>query len=307
MLSPEELFWATQALKVDRTSAEIVERLEREEIDVMLVKGPVIAAWLYPGEVRGYGDSDLLVGPADWDRAVALLTDIGFRDFLGPLEHPRMESQAGTGFVRDADNVDLHATLAGFDADPQRVWDTLRGRSSSMSIGGREIRVPDRATVLAHIALHAVHHVEGKPIEDLRRAVRTATEEEWRAAAALASELDGQAALASGIRLDADGERVLRIIGLDSAGSIYFDLRTARVPLAEGMDELLAPGLSLRERAGMVGHELIPNPDFMRWWSPLARRSQRGLMVSYVWRWIWLASRAPAALRTRKRVRNAWR
>ena len=58
----------------------------------------MIGRWLYPGEVRGYGDGDLVVAPANWDQAVVLLKEMGFHDYLGPLEHPRMESQAGTGF-----------------------------------------------------------------------------------------------------------------------------------------------------------------------------------------------------------------
>ena len=161
----------------------------------------MIAAWLYPGEVREYTDGDLVVSPANWDRAVARLEAMGFHDFLRDLEHPRMASEAGTGFLRGTDSIDLHSTLPGLRADPVDVWQELSATAESMPVGGRMVRVPNRAGVLMHIALHAVHHVEGKPIEDLARAVRIASDDEWRAAAALAARLGGLEAFASGLRL----------------------------------------------------------------------------------------------------------
>ena len=304
-LDATALFWAMHALNVDRVSAEITERLEAEDIEVLLVKGPVIGAWLYPGEVRPYGDSDLVVRQCDWARAVALLQSLGFRDFLGPLEHPRMESHAGTGFLRGGDNVDLHSTLPGLDADPERVWSALFDSSEGMDIGGRRIRVPARPAILLHVALHAVHHVDGKPIADLHRALAIATDDEWRAAASLANGLNGLPAFASGLRLAPDGERLVTRLGLGHAGSVHFDLRTAQVPLAEGLDKLLAADVTLRERATIIARELVPNPEFMRWWSPLARRGRRGLVASYPWRWAWLLAKAPAAFTTRRRIRRA--
>src|ERR1700733_12035032 len=112
-LAPPIVELAVRNLLVDLVTAEVADLFDAAGIDCILLKGPVIADWLYPDAIRGYGDSDLLVAPLDWERAVALLTNHGFTDYLAPLAHPRMESLAGTAFVRGPDNVDLHCTIAG--------------------------------------------------------------------------------------------------------------------------------------------------------------------------------------------------
>jgi hypothetical protein len=76
------------------------------------------------------------------------------------------------------------------------------------------------------------------------------------------------------------------------------------VPTAEGIDSLLAPGQSLRWRISTVARELFPRPDFMRWWSPLARRGPLGLALSYPWRWAFLAWNAPRGLLAVRRARR---
>lgn len=56
-------------------------------------------------------------------------------------------------------------------------------------IAGAELRVPDRDVVLLHVVLHAAHHVDqvnGKPLEDLRRALALVEETEWCRALELA-------------------------------------------------------------------------------------------------------------------------
>ncbi len=301
-LSPESLQKAMWSLAIDKVTAEVIGVLESRGIDVLLVKGPVIAAWLYPHDVRHYNDGDLLVSPADWDRAVAVLEELGFHDFLRPLGHPRMESQAGTGFLRGAESIDLHSTLPGLLADPREVWRSLWSTAQTQRVGGRMVRVPDRAGVLMHIALHASHHVEGKPIEDLARAVAVATDDDWRAAASLAAALDGLAAFASGLRLLPAAAVVAERLDLAGTRSLQHELRGTQVPLAEGLSELISAPLSAKAR--IIVRELFPTPAFMRWGTPLARRGLPGLVLSYPWRWLWLLCRLPAAALTLYRVRR---
>lgn len=93
-------------------------------IDCMLVKGPVIGALFYD-EPRPYGDSDLVVHHADWERACEILLGLGFRDALDSMAHPRLESFASRAFVRASEHVDLHCTLDGLKAPPVEVWDAL--------------------------------------------------------------------------------------------------------------------------------------------------------------------------------------
>lgn len=168
----------------------------------MLMKGPVISDWLYGDTVRNYGDCDLLVARSDWDGAVALLVEHGFRDYLRPMEHPRMQSFAGTGFSRGSDHVDLHCTIAGLEARPEDVWNSLWATAACQEVGGRAIAVPSRRAVLMRLALHSAHHQlhpTTKPLEDLRRGIERTDAIEWRAAARLADELDGLAAFAAGL------------------------------------------------------------------------------------------------------------
>lgn len=289
-------------MAVDRTTAEIVGALETIGIDVMLVKGPVIARWLYAREVRGYGDSDLVVAPANWERAVAALEDMGFRNYLGPLAHPRMESQAGTGFLRGAEEVDLHSTLPGLRADPTEVWLALWATAETQEVGRQTVYVPDRAGVLMHIALHAVHHVEGRPLEDLARAAGMATYEEWRTAAALARRLGGLEAFASGMRLLPQVAAIAAHLGLEDTGSVEFDLREAQVPLAEGLNHLASAPLSAKPR--IIAREVFPSPAFMRWSMPVARHGRAGLIASYPLRWLRVMSQMPAAAVTLHRARR---
>jgi hypothetical protein len=301
-LSPELLQKAMWCLAIDKVTAEVINSFEASGIDVLLVKGPVIAAWLYRGDVREYTDGDLVVSPANWDRAVAQLEAMGFHDFLRELEHPRMASEAGTGFLRGTDSIDLHSTLPGLRADPLDVWQELSATAESMAVGGRTVRVPNRAGVLMHIALHAVHHVEGKPIEDLARAVRVASDDDWRAAASLAARLGGLEAFASGLRLLPEAALVSERLDLADTRSIEYDLRSAQVPLAEGLHDLLTAPPTVKVR--ILARELFPTPAFMRWGSALARRGRFGLIASYPLRWLWLLWRLPSATLTLYRVRR---
>jgi hypothetical protein len=296
---------AVRTLIVDRLSAEVAGLLSDAGIDCMIFKGPVIGEWLYREEGRPYGDSDFLVSPLDWDRAVAVLVAQGFRDALGPMAHPRMESLAGTAFVRGWDNVDLHSTLAGLAASPLEVWSSLRHNAAIQKVGGRSIAVPARPATLMSLALHAAHHhAAPKPIEDLRRGIQAADVDEWRRAVELAASLGGIAAFASGLRRVPEGSELARILEVDTAGSVQFDLRAAGVPTAEALHELLGPGLTIAERGSLVRGELFPKPSFMRWWTPLARRGVTGLLMSYPLRWGWLALNVPRGLIELARARR---
>ncbi len=276
----------------------------------MLMKGPVIGEWLYGGTVRNYGDSDLLVARSDWDRAVALLVQRGFRDYLAPMGHPRMESLAGTGYSRGSEYVDLHSTIDGLEAAPEDVWNCLWATAGTQEVGGRTVAVPSRPAVLMHLALHSAHHQmhpTTKPLEDLRRGIERADPLEWGEAASLADELGGLAAFAAGLRRLPEGSMLIRRLGIGEVRSVRFEVRARGVATAEGLLELLAPGLSVRRRASLVRRELVPNPRFMRWWTPLARRGTAGLLASYPLRWAWLAVNVPAGLAELRRARRRQR
>jgi hypothetical protein len=64
------------------------------------------------------------------------------------------------------------------------IWDRLAASAGRQVIAGVELQVPDRDTVLLHVALHDAHHanmVGGNPLEDLRRALALDEAEWWGA------------------------------------------------------------------------------------------------------------------------------
>jgi hypothetical protein len=299
---------AVRNLAIDRLAAEVATAFATAGIEALVLKGPVLAAWLYPGEVRPYGDADLLVAPGDWVGAVAVLRRLGFSDHLGPMAHPRMESFASTAFLRGEhkeDNLDLHCTLHGLGADPARIWRAFADGAEALAIGGTELRVPGRAALALHVGLHAAHHAKGKALEDLRRAIAAAGEDVWQGALELARELEGTPTFASGLRLIPEGAELARRLGIDdSVRSTRHDIRFEQVPMAEGIDALLQPGIGIKQRVLTVAVEFFPRPEFMRWWTPLARRGPLGLALSYPWRWLKLLTHAPRGLLAVRRARR---
>lgn len=73
---------------IDALTAEVVSAFTGEGIGTVVLKGPVLARWLYPGEVRPYVDSDLMVAPDDRARAVGVLERLGFAEHLPWMPTP---------------------------------------------------------------------------------------------------------------------------------------------------------------------------------------------------------------------------
>ncbi|HST54654.1 MAG TPA: nucleotidyltransferase family protein [Solirubrobacteraceae bacterium] len=302
-MNPRRRALVIRTLLIDQLTAEITGVFAAEGIETLVLKGPVLAAWLYPGDLRAYGDSDLMVAPGDWDRAVAILQRLGFSDHLGPLAHPRMESFASTAFLRGEDNLDLHCALHGLNGDLQGVWQAFSANAQHQTIGGAEVRVPSRQALLLHVGLHAAHHAETKALEDLERALAIASEAEWLQALELARTCDGVLAFASGLMLVPAGAELARRLRIDDVRSLHHALRFEGIPTAEALGALLAPGVSWRERLATVRTELAPRPEFMRWRFALARRGRLGLVASYPWRWAWLLIQVPRGLLAVRRAR----
>ncbi len=61
-------------------TAEVASAFASEGIGTVVLKGPVLARWLYPGEVRPYVDADLMVAPDDRARTVSVLKRLGFAE-----------------------------------------------------------------------------------------------------------------------------------------------------------------------------------------------------------------------------------
>ena len=291
-------------LRVDWLTVEISGAFADEEIESMVLKGPALAEWLYPTSFAPTTTPISWSGPGTGRRRSTFSSGSALTTYLEPMAHPRMESFASTAFVRGLDNVDLHCTLHGLDESPEVVVATLMATAVRQAIGNGELWVPGRVALLLHVGLHAAHHAEGKAIEDLRRAIAEADDRLWAEAAALARVLDGLPAFASGVQLLPEGVALARRLGIEGVRSPRHELRRQRIPVAEGIDALLTPGLGTRRRAATLAREFFPPAEFMRWWTPLASRGRTGLAVAYVWRTLWLFANAPRGLYARWRVRR---
>src|SRR5262245_20521781 len=104
---------AARGLVADVAATRVLTAFGQLRIPSLLLKGPAIAGWLYSAdEVRGYGDVDLLVAPADQARAADALTHLGFAPLVAESELRGHRPLHATEWVaRDGASVDLHFTI----------------------------------------------------------------------------------------------------------------------------------------------------------------------------------------------------
>jgi hypothetical protein len=146
------------SLSLERRLVSLAVVLEAAEIDMVVLKGPVLAHTMYPDPSwRPFGDLDLLVRTRDWDRTTELLGGLGMRRRL-PEPRPGFDKRFGkaAAFIdQDGAEVDLHRTLA---AGPFGLWvdtDELVERAVTFEIGGHRVRRLDDTALLLHASIHA--------------------------------------------------------------------------------------------------------------------------------------------------------
>ena len=301
-----DVLLTVHTLLVDQVTAEVIAALRTRQVDSILLKGPSIAAWLYADDtLRVYADCDLLVAPERLLAAQAVLAELGFRDKITPLDHPRLESHE---WVRGRDRVDLHTTLIGIGVLPRVVWGVLSAMTVPRQVAGVEAQVLAPTALALHVVLHAAQHGrdEPKPAEDLSRAIRAVPREQWSEVAALADRLQATDAFGVGLRLLPEGRELASWLELPPTRSADASLRVDSVPLALAFEHL-AMTAGWRARISLVLHELFPTPAFMRWWSPLARRGRLGLATAYCWRPVWLVTQAVPGFLAWRRARREGR
>jgi hypothetical protein len=86
--------------EVDALTAEVAGAFGYEGIETLALKGPVLAKWLYPGDVRAYVYSDLTVAPGNRARAVGVLERLGFAEHRPWMPTPLSLDHGGTAFNR---------------------------------------------------------------------------------------------------------------------------------------------------------------------------------------------------------------
>jgi hypothetical protein len=298
---------AVRSVLIDRIAAEVVSAFRARGVDCFLLKGASFARWLYdePAE-RPYGDIDLLVAPEGWSTARETLRTLGF-EARWP-EHRGERPRPAELWMRERDRsfVDLHRRLWGAEASPDVVWTVLSRSRQRLDVGGGVVDVLSEPARAMHAGTHAAQHgtPEHKPLEDLSRALDRVPPSGWEQAAALAHRIGAVPAFAAGLRLLPAGRRVADRLGLPTDRPAEVALRAAGAPpLALGFDRLArTPGV--RRKLGLVARRVVPSPDYVREWSPLARRGRSGLVAAYAARPLWLLWRSASGYLAWRRARR---
>lgn len=263
---PENPRAAVANLSVDTTTRFVCDALANGGVRCILLKGPSFARWLYPQPfLRTYTDTDVLVAERSFARAAEILTGLGFEGSV--LDIPGNRPSHARTFRRPQDEavVDLHVTITGAEALPGRVWDVLSERTQTMELLGAEVKILDEPARVVHVVLHAAHHGEKAPnaFEDLRRAIETSSEQVWREAAALASELDASSAFTIGLASTEDGRGMAARLGVEQTMSteaaLVRDVRISEDALSGALAvEWLRRLPGLRAKVAFVRRKLVP-------------------------------------------------
>jgi hypothetical protein len=102
-----------------------------------------------------------------------------------------------------------------------------------------------------------------------------------------------------------EGEDVACKLGLGDVRSLQHEFRRKDNVMAEELYAMLSADAGVKQKLAIAARDIFPRPDYMRWWSRLARRGKLGLAGAYLWRVIWLIGQAPAGIRTLWRIRRA--
>lgn len=293
---------------VAATAAEVVTAFDEARIRSILLKGPSLTDWLYDGTGARFSvDVDLMVSPANAERAEAVLSRLGFTafpenaDFRSQPRHARAWNRA-TSQV----SVDLHTNLAGIGVSSEEAWRVMSRKTEVHYVASTRVEVLAPGARALHVALHAAQHGARWRwgVEDLSRALQRVPFSVWQEAAELASTLEAMAPFAAGLSLLPKGRAIKRRLSLPDATTVEVALRATTPPdLALGLQRLATiPGL--RAKSVFALRKLFPPAPWMRTWLPLARRGRVGMAAAYGWRPVWLLLRAAPALRALRRARK---
>ena len=296
---------AAHALAVDATVVRVFGALLRRNVVPILLKGGSIEAWLYDdGAPRIAGDVDLLVAPSDRLTTERELKALGFvNKYDGPS--PVWADEHADAWTPPPGLVplDLHRRLWGVGTSQSVAWDTLHADRDLLRIGPIEVPVLGPSGRLLVVALHAAHHGVGvsRPVHELGLAIARCDDAAWRAVVRLAKELDASQGLAAGLGLLDEGATLRDRLGLRPTDRevvlrhipMWFEPATAAGFLS------LLQARSLRDRAHLIRHEVLPSSEFMH-----ARydAASDGLVRAHLRRWARLVRDAPAGFRAARAI-----
>ena len=153
-----------RSLVMTRALARVVRRLAAEGIDIIPLKGPVLAETVYPDPaLRPFSDLDLLVRPADRRRADVALRRLGCvpvadaHSWEFDIDHDGATVYEAPDGVR----IDLHWVLL---TEARYAWNRSQAnavwtRAVPMTLAGERVQALAPEDQVLHLATHfAVHH-----------------------------------------------------------------------------------------------------------------------------------------------------
>lgn len=144
----------------------VLARMNELSIDVIVLKGPQLAARYYPDpRLRVFNDLDLMVDEGELGRAGEVLVSLGYENHEG-FEEERLHPLHGLWqrqFVRadGAVTVDLHCDHLQLGLEPAGMAG-IRERSTVASFGPSQARVLEPHDLFLHLCVHLhMHGFEG--------------------------------------------------------------------------------------------------------------------------------------------------
>lgn len=302
---------AAYTLRIDAATAEVMRAFARADIESRLLKGRVIAGWLYQDSPRLYLDSDILVRPDQVQPAGEVLLQLGFSRALDERTLPEWWRTHDSHWDRVTDGVriDLHSSIPGVGVGADVAWKVLTETTDTVLVGGLRADTLGVAARALHLALHVTHHggVSGRHSDDLDRGLAQCDADVWRDAAALADRLAATDAFALGLRSTEMGSALASELGLPASGSVQVELGGNAPPQGAMTIGKLAQTRGIGPRAAIVLRKLVPPVSYMKVWAPEAARGPFFLARAYVRRPFWVLRRAPRGLRAYWRARQSVR
>jgi hypothetical protein len=271
---------AAFTLALDVEAARVIRHFEGVRLAAVLLKGPAVVAYLYPQDAdqRAYVDIDLLVSPPSFAAACSALRDLGYENLhidgspmvgAGQFEWPWRLAEDKGSWGQPGLVVDLHRGFHGVGA-PERFWEMLHASAGTLRVAGADVKVPDKSGCALILALHAwLAPPDGRPIEDLSRALEEFGDDIWAQAGSMASACDASGPFAAGLsKLDAGRDLMTRLDISRAAPPVVWMRSGGEMTSGVGLLELIeVPGWS--KRLARLPRLAVPGKEFMREWARL--------------------------------------
>ena len=154
---------AAQNLLLSSRLARISAALEQADIRVLAFKGPTLAILAYGDlSLRQFNDIDLLVPPADFDRALETLRGLGyeFAYRITPSQQIQYARAMGQVALRDAQGtlVELHTRLTDAAYHFPLEFDALWSQRQTVVLHDHPVCVLGNEDLLLYLAAHGTKH-----------------------------------------------------------------------------------------------------------------------------------------------------